>query len=111
MSNSLTDESILTEFSVLYPGSRLMKEQGRQYVYIPTLKLPGDPGTCEALLCLSEHSGYTSRLFLAQPVSAKGQNWTIHRIFDRPWHSWSWQNVAPSGKPLSVLANHLQALQ
>ena len=111
MTGSVSHGGVLTEFNVLYPGSRQMTEQGRQYVYIPALKLPGHAGTCEALLCLSEHSGYTSRLFLAHPIPNKGQNWTVHRIFDKVWHSWSWQNVVPSGKPLSVLANHLQALQ
>ena len=52
-----------------------MAEGGRTYVFMPALKLPNccTPPQTEALLCLSEHSGYATRLFLKEPVSGRGR--------------------------------------
>ena len=104
-----TDEG-LAELQALVPGAQEFLEQNRRYIYLPVLVLPGQEGTCEALLCLSEHSGYATRLFLSVPVSGKGTNWTIHQILDRAWHTWSWRDVT-AGRPVEILANHLQALK
>lgn len=110
MSTTTLDEG-LAEIQALIPGARELTEQGRRYIYLPTLTLPGSGDSREALLCLSEHSGYATRLFLSAKVEGKGENWTIHQILDRPWHSWSWRDVTANRRPIEVLANHLRALR
>jgi len=46
---------------------RELSEGGRVYLHLPKLKLPSGcvPAEVEALLCLQEHSGYPTRLFLS----------------------------------------------
>jgi hypothetical protein len=87
-----------------------MEEQGLVYVYIPVLALP-DGQAAEALLCLSGRDGYPTRLFLSRPVTGKGANWSVHRILDKPWHTWSWKDVPADLPPLQILTSHLDALR
>jgi hypothetical protein len=92
-----------------------LSEGGKEYVSLPKLKIPTDGNVIEmdALLRPGEHSGYPTRLFLAQPLPSKGRGgaWTVHQICGRAWHTWSWRNV-PETLPLpQILLEHLWALR
>jgi hypothetical protein len=65
----------------------------------------------EALLCIQQHGGYTTRLFLSQIVPDKGANWSTHQIFGRTWHTWSWNNVPANIRPAQILRCHLDAFK
>lgn len=107
----VTDE-MLTEVSQFFcKDAKLMTEAGLTYIHFPVIKLPegNNPASCEGLLCLQARDGYPTRLFLSSPVVGKGQNWTVHNIFDKPWHTCSWNYVEFKGRPTDVLAQHLRA--
>ena len=108
-----SDEDALRELRRMCPGANEVSESGYRLIHLPKLRLPqgNQPAEVEALLCLSTHSGYTSRLFLSQAVPNKGANWTAHRLLDKTWYTWSWQNVSPDQRPAQVLADHLRALR
>jgi hypothetical protein len=90
---------------------REMNEAGVRYLYLK-VTVHG-VGELEGLLRpqAAASDSYTTRLFLSQPVPGKGENWTTHRILDRTWHTWSWNNVHASGRLAEILANHLRALR
>jgi hypothetical protein len=92
---------------------RELAEGGKAYIYLSRLRLPNGcvPVEVEGLLCIQEHSGYATRLFLSQPVTGRGANWSVHRIVDRTWHTWSWNNVSAQMRPAAILAEHLRALR
>jgi hypothetical protein len=104
-------EGGLEEIRALHPGASSFVEQGRRYIHLPALKLRDQSDIREALLCLDEHSGYPTRLFLDAPVAGKGTNWSSHQILDRLWHSWSWNYITADRSPMEILANHVRALQ
>ena len=106
----VVDEDVIQEIREMCSGAAPMEEGGHSFIHFPQLKLP-DGSVVEALLCLREYAGYMTRLFLSQPVVGKGTNWTVHRILDKTWHTWSWQNVSPDQRPLQILADHLRALR
>jgi hypothetical protein len=85
-------------------------EAGQTFVSLPGLKIPVGDTLLErhALLTLQEHSGYTSRLFLSEPIPGHGTGWTIHTVLGRAWHTPSWNNVMP-GRPIEMLLSHLRA--
>jgi hypothetical protein len=103
----------LSEFQLVSPEPREMGEGGQVYIYLPALKLPSgcSPAQTDALLCLSQHSGYPTRLFLAHRVNGRGQNWNTYRILDREWHSWSWNHIRGDRRPMEILAEHLRGLR
>ena len=103
----------LQELGELCGDVRELAEGGKTYIYLPRLKLPKGcaPVEVEGLLCIQEHSGYATRLFLSQPVSGRGANWSTHRIVDRAWHTWSWGNVSAQMRLAAILAEHLRALR
>ncbi len=90
-----------------------MSEAGKNYFLLPDLKLP--PGRqadqVDALLCVNEHSGYPTKLFLAIKLTDRGGTWTEFRILDRLWYSWSWKDVSSSQRPAQILIQHLNALR
>ena len=109
----ITDE-MLDEFKQLFCQDAMVKqESGLTFIHLPVLKLPDGiiPAACEGLLCLQPRDGYPTRLFLSIPVTGKGQNWTVHNIFDRPWHTCSWNCVEFKDRPTDVLAQHLRAFK
>lgn len=87
-------------------------EGGRRYLHLPRVVLPGGcvPAAAEGLLCMNERDGYETRLFLSAQVN-RGQNWTVHRILERNWHTWSWKGVLANQRPSQVLAGHLGGLR
>jgi hypothetical protein len=107
----MVDEAAMNELRAIAPGAQEMSEAGITYIHLPTLKLPCAPGDVEALLCTQQHGGYTTRLFLSQPASGKGTNWSPHQIFGKTWHTWSWNNVPANIRPAEILRCHLDAFQ
>lgn len=107
----MVDAAAMDELRRISPGAQEMTEGGITYIHMPELKLPCAPGIVEALLCIQQHSGYTTRLFLSKAVPGKGANWTTHQIFGRTWHTWSWNNVPANLRPAEILRGHLNAFQ
>lgn len=103
----------LEELQEISPGAREYVETSVKYIHLPILKLPAGcvPSSVEALLCLAPRDGYTTRLFLSSPITGRGANWTTHRILDKTWHTWSWNNVPGTLRPTQILAEHLRALR
>jgi hypothetical protein len=99
----------LTEVKAVCSGAVYVSEGGSEFVDLPTLKIPvGDRVEIrDALLSLSTHTGYTSRLYLSAPIAGRGQNWTSHMVLGRTWHTPSWNNVSP-GRPIEMLPQHLK---
>ena len=96
----------------LCPAASVKNEAGQVFVDLPGLKIRTGKKIVarDALLSLQSHSGYTSRLFLAQPIAGRGVNWTVHSVLGRTWHTPSWSNVAP-GRPIEMLLQHLKVYQ
>ena len=69
------------------------------------------PREMQALLCLGQHGGYTTRLFLQQAIPGRGANWSSHVVLGRPWWTWSWNQVPASLRPAEILAEHLRGLR
>lgn len=95
---------------------KVMQEGGIEYIFLPELEFFTNQTSrkMDALLCPSQHpTGYMTKLFLADSLQGSGQsnNWTQHRILERNWHSWSWQNVPATQTPTQILAAHLRALR
>lgn len=103
--------SAMEELRAISPAAQELMEAGITYILLPKLKLPCAPGVVDALLCIQQHGGYTTRLFLSQQVSGKGANWSCHQIIGRPWWTWSWNNVPADIRPAEILAGHLRAFQ
>lgn len=104
---------VLAAMKELCPDAAGFQEAGREYIFLPGLKLPPgrQPATTDGLLCLSEHEGYATRLFLATRHAEVGGNWKEFRILDRTWHTWSWNHIPNNQHPLQVLAEHLRGLR
>ena len=103
----------LSELAAICPGVAEMTEGGLTYIHLPGLKILNAGGTVvvDALLCPQARDGYSTRLFLSQPIPGRGANWTTHRILDRTWHVWSWNGVPADLRPAQILAGHLRALR
>ena len=80
-------------------------------ILLPRLKVRvnGEIRVLDGLLCPSELHGYTTRLFLSEPIPGKGQNWKTYVILGRTWHAPSWQNVESSLPLPQMLLAHLDA--
>lgn len=90
--------------------AELWDEGGQPLVYLPSMQIQHNRGKVpvDGLLC---HGSYTTRLFLSQPFPNRGQNWTVHHIMARAWHTMSYNNV-PASLPWSeILAIHLGQLK
>lgn len=103
----------LQEVRLVCIQAEAMVEGGQDYIHLPALTLPAgcNPRQVDALLCLSQHSGYPTRLFLAQPTTGRGNNWTTHVIFGKTWYTWSWNYVLSAIRPMEILAEHLRGLR
>lgn len=107
------DQKQFTEIAFLVPGARVMCDGGIDYIFLPGLKVTvgQEERVIDALLCPVQHGGYSTRLFLAEPIPQRGQNWTMHNILSRSWHTWSWNNVPANLSPMQILSAHLRALR
>jgi hypothetical protein len=108
----MTDES-LKQLRAVCPNAEAKVEGGRTFVFLPRLAMPSgrDPAVVDALLCLGEHSGYTTRLFLAEQIKGKGANWTQHTVLGRSWWVCSFNNVPSDLLPIQILDSHLEAFR
>lgn len=97
----------LAELRAFCPNAQVMSEGGHEYAFLPALALPTGPSV-DGLLCVGEHSGYTTRLFLAQQVPGRGQNWNAFTILGRTWWSPSFNQIAASLRPIQILDAHLE---
>ena len=107
----MVDEAAMNELRAINPGAQEMSEAGITYIHLPILKLPCAPGEVEALLCIQQHGGYTTRLFFSLQVPGKGANWTSHQILGRVWYTCSWNNVPANIRPAEILRCHLDAFR
>lgn len=100
-------------------GAKRLDEAGSRFVYLPGLKVLVGEATrvLDALLAISAHSGYPTRLFLQEQlherptINGSPANWTQHMILGRSWWSWSWTGVPATLPPVQILLAHLRALR
>lgn len=103
----------------LCPGAIEKHEAGCRFVFLPQLKVEvgGSVKPMDALLAITAHSGYTTRLFLAEQIgerptiSGNPANWTLHQIFGRNWWTWSWQGVSAELPCIQILLAHMRVLK
>jgi hypothetical protein len=100
----------LETLKLICPNVKEMSEGDTTFYFLPDLKISGQ-GNFDALLCPQGRDGYPTRLFLSKKISGKGDNWKIHRIFDREWHTWSWKDVGVTLSLTEILSAHLDALR
>jgi hypothetical protein len=105
----MTEADDLAELRGICPAASYLAEGGCSFVSLPCLQIGVDDRvlTRDALLSLGAHTGYTSRLYLSDPIPDRGANWTIHTVLGRSWHTPSWNQVAP-GRPIEMLQQHLR---
>lgn len=104
----------LADVQSLCPKAHVLVEGSVSYIHLPSLKLQvgSESRVLDALLRPSAGpDGYTSRLFLSEPFPTKGQNWTTHRILEKTWHAFSFNNVPAELRLIEILANHLAVLK
>ena len=111
---NLSDDK-LASLREICPEASFLSDGGKDYIVLPNLKISTDGKliVMDALLRPGEHSGYSTRLFLAEPLPSRGRGggWTVHSICGRTWHTWSWRDV-PETLPLcQILLEHLWALR
>ena len=115
MSCTAAVEDRLVSLRSICPGATLVVDGGREYILLPDLKITtdGKVAVMDALLRPGEHSGYPTRLFLAQALPGKGRGggWSAHVICARTWHTWSWKDVLPDLSLLQMLLAHIAAFR
>lgn len=97
----------VAEVQALCPAAKVMAEGGVDYLFLPSLALPGGD-VVDALLCPAAHAGYTTRLFLSKQIAGRGQNWNSFTILGRTWWTPSFNNVLATLRPIQMLDAHLQ---
>jgi len=111
---TLSDEA-LAELCTVCPGAVPMDEGGITYIYLPSLKLPTGRSPSEVQGLLRPQAagidGYSTRLYLSAQFPERGKNWTQHRILDKSWYTFSFNNVPATLRPIEILANHLRELR
>lgn len=110
----MVTDKMLSEVKKLFSKeAAVMEEVNCTFIHIPSLTIPpgNTPAAMEALVCLSPRDGYPTRLFLSEPVAGKGQNWSVHNILGKAWHTCSWNNVVFTDTPTNVIAQHLRAFK
>jgi hypothetical protein len=107
------DARELEGLRAVVPGAIVMRDGVIDYVFLPKLKvlIAGTECVLDCLLCPVQHGGYTTRLFLSERLSQRGQNWTVHNILGHEWHTWSWNNVPPTLPLVQILLAHLEPLR
>ena len=107
----MISEDAMSELRAICAGAQEMVEAAITYVYLPKLRPPGVPAALDGLLCIQQHSGYATRLFLSAQVPGKGNNWSTHQILGKTWYTWSWKDVSADLRPAEILLGHLDALR
>src|SRR5205807_2229068 len=88
--HKVISEDAMSELRAICAGAQEMIEAAITYVYLPQLRLSCAPAPLDALLCIQQHSGYATRLFLSAQIQGKGNNWSSHQILGKTWYTWSW---------------------
>lgn len=107
----------IAELKRCHPNLTLAEEGGKVYLRIEGLTLPEgcQPSSVTALLCPSEHSGYSSRLFFDRQITHKGPgtNWNASGvvILGQPWWAVSWKIHPENKRLLGKLQGHLAAFK
>ncbi len=109
----MSTEAQLQSLQAVCAGAAIKQEANYMFVFLPSLQVQvGDQTkTMDALLSVQAHSGYTTRLFLAEQIVERPVNWSQHQILGRNWWTWSWQNVPETLPWIQILLSHLRALQ
>jgi hypothetical protein len=96
----------------LHGSAVLLSEGGKPVVVLPgfTFQSDGHSVTMDLLLRPHAHSGYPTRLFFAEQIEGKGQNWNQHRVVGRNWWAPSWNYVPESMDWPAMLCAHLRAV-
>ena len=112
------DTGQLQALQAVVPGAIFMAEAGNEFIFLPglTIEVGDSQKRMDALLGITAHGGYPTRLFLAELIAERptinGQpaNWTSPVHLGRTWHTWSWAGVPASLPWLQILLAHLKAL-
>jgi hypothetical protein len=109
----MIDPTHLQELRSVCGEVSVVTEGGVDFVFLPRVVLPQgcNPRETAALLCIGQHAGYTTRLFLPTVIAGKGANWTQHMVAGKLWHTWSWNLVLASLRPAEILVEHLRGLR
>jgi hypothetical protein len=96
-----------------FPNDEVWTDGGQPVVFLPNLGIQtnGKVHRTDALLWPWPRDSYESRLFVAQRVENKGDNWNVFNIQGRQWHACSWRGVSSDLPWLEILANHLKAFR
>lgn len=99
----------LVGLGMITPNPTRHSEAGIAYFHLPRVTFPagGQLHTREALLCVTPHAGYPTRLLLSAPAPKPG-NWFIHQALARTWHWLSVSGIAADRPAVEVLAEHLE---
>lgn len=109
----MVSEEELDELRTICEAARPLTDGPLQLIHLKRLVIPmGNQEflVSEALLCLSPHEGYMTRLFLSDKPP-KALNWSIITVLGRAWHKWSWQGVSSDQRPAQILTQHLKAFR
>lgn len=109
----MTSPESLATLRAICDSPKVMSEGGTSYLFLPGIKVTtgGSIRVLDGLLCPGQHGGYVTRLFLSQPITERGANWTQWQILGRTWHTWSWNNVPASLPLIQMILEHLRALR
>jgi hypothetical protein len=106
-------EDQLAELRTICDEAKPLTDGPLQLIHLTHLSIPVGDQTFivpEALLCLSSHEGYPTRLFLSERPP-KPLNWSVLTVLGRAWHKWSWQGVVSNQGPAQILAQLLKAFR
>jgi hypothetical protein len=106
-------EDELEELLALCEGAKPFTDGPLQLIHLLRLQIPNGSDQFvvpEALLCLTDHEGYPSRLFLSERPP-NSLNWSTITVLGRAWHKWSWQGVSNRQRPAQILAQLLKAFR
>jgi hypothetical protein len=101
------------EIEAICAGTKTLTDGPLHLIHFPALSIPtqGRVERMEALLCLTGHEGYSTRLFLERLLTIPSRNWKRVSLVGREWHTWSWNNVPGDLRIAQILAEHLRALR
>jgi hypothetical protein len=95
-----------------WPGAQLRSDGGKPAVYLPAFEFSsgGQAVSMDLLLYPHSHGGYVTRLFFRRALG-RGPNWGTHFVCGETWWAPSWNHVQPNQPWVSMLANHLKAVE
>jgi hypothetical protein len=109
----MPSEDELEELRAICEAAKPITDGPLQLIHLSCVRFPlgqQEFVIAEALLCLTQHEGYLTRLFVSERPP-KQLNWSLITILGRPWHKWSWQGVSANQRPAQILAQHLKAFR